>query len=397
MNRETRLTSQRGTTAGRVIRVGVDTTAIRRTRTGVETYICRLVEHLAPRSDLQLFVFANLQDAGAMRRDLPDSVRILATAFRWRPSRTVSHQVLLPVWARLLDLDVLHSTAFLLSFACPCAQVLTVHDMAFYTLPPPLCPPVDPLFRRLVLAGMRRADRIIVPSHTSLGAARRIVPGISEDRFRVIPDGVTGSAAPCAPERVAAVRRRFGIADDYILYLGTLEPRKNLPHLVRAYAAAVTAHGCCADLVLAGSVGWHPAPLERALRALPSGARVHRTGYVSEEDAAALYTGARVFVYPSIEEGFGLPPLEAMAHGTPVISSNSSAMAEVLSGAAILVDPRDETALSGAILHVLNDRNRARELRRAGFNRATEFTWERTAAETNACYREVVGSRRDKR
>ncbi len=373
------------------MRIGIDTAAMRRNPTGIETYIRNLVEHVARACEGDtLYAFANLQDLRRLRDRLPAGVRVIPVAFRWRPSRTFAHQVLVPLWALRLRLDVLHSTAFAAAFACPCPQVLTVQDMTYYTLPPRVRPPVDRFFRRMVLASMRHADRVIVPSQATKAAIHRRLPELPADRIRVIHLGVKTPRQPVARDAAAAVRRRLGIGEDYILYLGTLEPRKNLVRLVRAYVRSVTAHGCRAELVLAGKWGWHPEPLREALRQVPHPGRVHVPGYLSPPDAQALYAAARVFVYPSIEEGFGLPPLEAMASGTPVISSAVSSMSEVLSGAAVLVDPRDPEAIAEAIVSVLGNPRRAEELRAAGLERARRFTWERTAAKTLACYREAV-------
>lgn len=378
--------------ACRPLRIGIDATAVRRPPTGADNYILRLVEHVGPAAPHHRFtVFANLQDVKPLRRRVATNVRVVPTALRWRPTRTVSHQVLIPAWTRWGDLDVLHSTAFILSFATRRPQVLTVHDMTFYSLPESLRPPVDRAFRRLVRSGLHRADRILVPSEATRRVIASMEPGLPEDRVEVIHYGVDERFAPAPAEAIRDLRGRLGIERDYFLYLGTLEPRKNLPALVRAYARAV-AEGCDADLVLAGRWGWNREPLERELEALPPSCRVHLPGFVTDAEARTLYSGARVFVYPSIEEGFGFPPLEAMACGTPVVSSDRSSTAEVLGAAAELVDPDDEDALAEAVARLWNDPDRREELRRRGFERVARYRWRETAVRTVAAYERVAGS-----
>lgn len=377
--------------ASRPLRIGIDATAVRRPPTGADNYILRLIEHVGAAAPHHRFtVFANLQDVARFRRGVTTNVRVVPTALRWRPTRTLSHQVLIPAWTRWGDLDVLHSTAFMLSFATRRPQVLTVHDMTFYSLPESLRPPVDEAFRRLVRRGLHRADRILVPSEATRRVIASLEPGLREDRVEVIPYGVDERLEPAPAGAIRDVRGRLGIERDYLLYLGTLEPRKNLPALVRAYARAV-ADGCDADLVLAGRWGWNREPLERALEALPPSCRVHLPGFVPDADARALYSGARMFVYPSIEEGFGFPPLEAMACGTPVVSSDRSSTAEVLGAAAELVDPEDEDALAGAITRLWSDPDRRGELRRLGFERAARYRWKETVARTVAVYERIAG------
>jgi glycosyltransferase involved in cell wall biosynthesis len=182
------------------------------------------------------------------------------------------------------------------------------------------------------------------------------------------------------------VRRRLRLPAKYILFVGTLEPRKNLVRLLKAYRRLVTAGACDEHLVLGGQMGWNSGPLEEALNDPVLADRVHVTGYVDDADLPALYSGARLFVYPSLEEGFGLPPLEAMACGTPVLSSNVSSTAEILEGAAVLVDPLDEAAIADGMRAILDDAQRRAALTGDGLRHAAKFRWEDVAAQTIASY-----------
>ena len=186
-----------------------------------------------------------------------------------------------------------------------------------------------------------------------------------------------------------AFRAEQGIVRPFVLYLGTLEPRKNLPALLRAFDAV--APDVPHELVLVGAEGWMTGPIFDTWRALRHQDRVRLAGFAPAAALPAWYSAADLFAYPSRYEGFGLPPLEAMACGTPVITSNVSSLPEVVGDAALTVDPSDEVALSAAIRRVLTDPALSADLRERGLRRAATFSWARTAAATVAAYREAVG------
>ena len=196
-------------------------------------------------------------------------------------------------------------------------------------------------------------------------------------------------------ERVAAVCDRHGIGPrPYLLSLCTLEPRKNLPRLVRAFfALAADRRWRDLRLVLVGPTGWKAEALFQSLAEQPAlREQVILTGYVPDADLSALYTGARAFVFPALYEGFGLPALEAMQCGVPVIASRSSSLPEVVGEAALTVEPTDEESLTAAMAEILEDERRAADLGRRGVERAREFTWERTALETARAYRDMLAA-----
>jgi len=189
---------------------------------------------------------------------------------------------------------------------------------------------------------------------------------------------------------VATLRRRHGLPEPMILYLGTLEPRKNLPRLLEAYALLRRRPGVRHRLVLAGGRGWYYDEIRAAVERLGLRDEVLFPGYVPEEDKPLWYSAADLFVYPSLYEGFGLPPLEAMACGTPVVVSNTSSLPEVVGEAGLCVDPLDPEALARAMLALISDRERHRAYREAGLARARAFTWRTTAARTAALYHAVL-------
>jgi glycosyltransferase involved in cell wall biosynthesis len=184
---------------------------------------------------------------------------------------------------------------------------------------------------------------------------------------------------------------RYGLHGPYVLYVGALEPRKNIPGLLRAF---VRLRADFPDLTLAlgGSPRWKFAEIPRALEELALEPVVRFTGYIADSDLPALYSAAAAFCFPSFYEGFGLPVLEAMACGTPVVCSNTSSLPEVAGDAALLVEPRDEVALTEAIARVLTDEALAEDLRERGLKRAASFSWDRTAELTLAVYRSVLAA-----
>jgi glycosyltransferase involved in cell wall biosynthesis len=201
---------------------------------------------------------------------------------------------------------------------------------------------------------------------------------------------VSSEFAPTAGAASARDLQRLGVRSPYILFVGTLEPRKNVELLLDSYRDLVFGDGIAEHLVLAGKWGWGGRGLKRRLNSAELHSRVHRIGYVRQAVLPELYARASVFIYPSREEGFGLPPLEAMACGTPTVASDAPALAENLGGAAELPPVGDRVALAAAIRGVLRDERRRAQLRERGLARAARFRWEATAQATLACYADLA-------
>jgi glycosyltransferase involved in cell wall biosynthesis len=374
------------------VRVAIDLTALQRRVTGCDRYFLELVGALAAIDAATEYVlFLNRGDRERLGTALPANFRTVALPFRGRAARLVFQQAVLPLWLRHLDVQVLHSPSFFTALAPTRARhVVTVHDLTFFSMPHAHSRlRRSRAFRAGVRASIRRADLVIVPSHATAAEVYRLAPGLAADAVRVVPLGVGPRFSPEPPHVVAAVLVRFGIAKPYLLHVGTLEPRKNLETLLEAFRSLCADGGFDLDLVLIGKTGWGNDGLRRVLQAPDLAGRVHRLGYVTDGDLAALYSGARVFVFPSVHEGFGLPPLEAMACGAPTVASSAGALVENLAGAAVLVEP-SAAAIGAAVTRLLHDAAELTRLRAVGRERAGIFGWQLTAQATRACYEELA-------
>lgn len=278
--------------------------------------------------------------------------------------------------------DVVHGTAI----AVPPSRaplVMTIHDLAFLADPTQATRHGLRFFRRGTALAMERAKLILVPSQAT--ADECVAAGFAPDRIRLVPWGVT--IHPVVAADVEASNVRHGIDSPYVLFVGTVEPRKNIAAVIGGMRALA---GRDIELVLVGPDGWNE-DLEQKIASLAgTGIRVRRLGFLPPEELAPLYAGAAAFCFPSLREGFGMPVLEAMAHGAPVVTSAGTATAEVAGDDGLLVDPHDHDAVGSALVRLLDDPVLADDLRQRGRARAATFTWEETAARTAAAYAEVA-------
>lgn len=267
---------------------------------------------------------------------------------------------------------VVHATTWAVPPARGAGLVVTVHDLAFLRTPEHFTTRGNRYFRRALDVVRREADVVVVPSATT--AQDCVDQGLDAARIRVVPHGVR--VPDVAPDRAAEIRARLDLDRPYVLWCGTVEPRKNLATLLHAVARVPA--GTDLELVLAGPAGWGgtAAQVQRLLDG-PLAGRVRLLGRLTWEELHVAYAAARVFCFPSTWEGFGMPVLEAMAHGTPVVTSAGTSMAEFTEGAGLLVDPRDDAALADALLAAAGDEHDV--LAAAARARAAESTWDRAA------------------
>lgn len=266
--------------------------------------------------------------------------------------------------------------------------VVTIHDCIFLRHPEWFRWERAQYYRWASCRSARRAARIIADSEATARDVREHM-GIPAERVDVVPLGVGEAFSPPMPEACTATRSRYGLPDRYFLYVGTLEPRKNLARLVRAWDAV--ADQLPEDLVIAGRDGWKTAEIHAAIGAARHRSRIHRPGFVAQEDLPAVLSGARAFVWPSLYEGFGLPVLEAMACGVPVLTSNTSSLPEVAGSAALLVNPESEGEIASGLRVLSREDERCRALSQAGIRRAAEFSWGACARKTLAVYERTAG------
>jgi len=279
--------------------------------------------------------------------------------------------------------DVVHGTAI----AVPPTKaplVMTIHDLAFFADPTQPTKHGLRFFTKGTELARRRAELVLVPSEATAAECRE--HGFEADRIRLVPWGV--DAVPVTGEAVEAARRERGLERPYVLFVGTMEPRKNLRGLIEAMALLA---GRELDLVLVGPEGWNEDVAALLARLDGSGIGVHALGFLAPDELPPLFAGCAAFCFPSLREGFGMPVLEAMAHGAPVVTSSGTATAEVAGDDALLVDPEDHEAIAKALARILDDPALAEDLRERGRARAATFTWERTADLTAAAYEEVAG------
>lgn len=284
--------------------------------------------------------------------------------------------------------DVLHSTTFCAPKDHYGKLIVTIYDLSFLTHPQ--CH-VE-ANRRHCLQGtidsINYADTIIAISHHGKNELLKYFD-INEDKIKVVHLAAKDIFKPANDEAKEEVLGKYDISEEYIFNLGTLEPRKNIKTLIEAYARLPAIVKRKNRLIIGGGRGWLNSEIDKLVKSLNIQQYIKFIGYVKEEDLPALYSAAKLFVYPSLYEGFGLPVLEAMACGTPVITSNSSSLPEIAGDAAILVEPADTKQLTDYMLLLINDEKLRHQMSLKGMEQAKKFSWEKTARETLDIYEKI--------
>ena len=371
--------------------VGIDATPLLAVETGVDRYLIQLVRALSSIDpETQYTVFINAMDRHRFGR-LGSNFTLLTVGIRGRLGRFIAQQALVPVMAEIRKLQVLHSPSFFIPMSRGRAKhIVTVHDMTMFTLAS-----CHTRFRRSwaflrgVSDSIRCADMVIAPSGFVRQEIVRIIKDISPAKVKVTPFGVDPEFQP-AGDGCPPLPASLKPLSPYILFVGTIEPSKNLTSLLDAYLEAITKHGIREHLLLVGRKGWDFERVEKRALSPELRGRVKLTGYLERGDLLRIYQNASVFVCPSLQEGFGLSPLEAMACGILTIASDTSSLRENLNGAAILVPPGSAAAMADALAMALSQPDRYAGLKTEGLARARQFSWENTARKTLACYRELA-------
>lgn len=370
------------------MRIAIDATSMPPQPAGAAVYAIELVRAMArDRHDgYALYVRGNvLDDAVAGRRNW----RVERVGAGSRPARLLWEQARLPRSLATLGIDVLHSTHHTLPLAgVRCRRVVTIHDVTFLRMPQRY-----PLARRLYMRMLtwlsaRVADTVIVPSNVVREDVRRMLR-VPAEKIVTVYEAAGARFAPMDRDAAFAIARSYGIEPPYVLSVGSLEPGKNRARLFRAMRQ-LRDEGIDRQLAVVGQRAWGYEEDLALIDELRMADRIVLPGYVKAEDLPALYGGAEAFAFPSLYEGFGLPVLEAMACGVPVLTSRVSATAEVAGDAALLVDPQSVDEIRDGLRRLLVDRELRAECARRGIERAACFSWERAADETRAVYHRVV-------
>jgi glycosyltransferase involved in cell wall biosynthesis len=315
-----------------------------------------------------------------------------AAVSRSRLLRILWEQTALPLVLRRARAPLLHAPAYVAPLLAPCPVVLTIHDLHVMTHPQ-FCRKRNILhYSLLIPPSVRKAAAVIAFSPYTKRTILARFPAVKEERIRVIPPGLSPSLARCTDHaRLQAVRQRYSLPASFLLFVGDLTSRKNILGLISAFAI-VQGERPDLHLVLAGAADpATAAAIDGALRRHGVRHRVSRTGYVGVEDLPALYSLAQVFVFPSHDEGFGLPPLEAMACGCPVVCSGGAAV-ENCGEAAVTCDPRDRASIASAVSLLLDHPGFRKEKTEAGLRKAAEFSWEKAARATEEVYKQCVSA-----
>jgi glycosyltransferase involved in cell wall biosynthesis len=371
------------------LRVAIDAHSVGAKLGGNESYAVNLIEALAQIDSVNNYT---LYVTTAEARD-----RFHQRWPNFKVHTTLPHTPLIRIPLTLSaelrkhPVDVLH-VQFTAPPFCPCAVVVSIHDLSFEHLPQTFLRRSRTQLRLTVRHSARRADKILTLSEHTRGDVIETYK-IDPAKVVAIPLAAPAHYGPVSEDKeLQRVRHNYGIDGDYVLSVGSIQPRKNLVRLINAYAALKRSQSenRFPKLVIVGKRGWLYDETLRALEATGVKESIVLTGYVPEPDLPALYSGALCFVYPSYFEGFGLPPLEAMKCGTPVVVGNATSLPEVVGDAGLKVDPFDVSAIAAAIGELISDSELRRELSAKGLKRAELFDWRNTARQTLKVYEQVA-------
>lgn len=363
-----------------------DTFAQNRARTGIFTYTKQLITALLKLDRKNQYTLIHYRKVGEdLYRKTNELIVPLYEIPFWREIRKA---IVLPLLISRERLDIIHEPRAFnpYLFSSHTKKILTIHDLSTFVYPSMHTKSNVLRMNCSVSASLRKADRIIAVSKHSKREVLRLFH-IDEERIEVIYEGVDARFKPI--KKCEGIKKKYGIVGRFILFLGTLEPRKNVNGLIKSFYK-LKKMGIEHKLVVAGPEGWKCRDLKETIKQVGLLKEVILPGYVHDDDLPALYSASDLFVYPSLYEGFGLPPLEAMACGTPVVTSNTSSLPEVVGDAAIMVDPNDLNSLADAMYKLLTDEDLAQDMVKKGLRQARFFSWNEAARKTLKVYEDVM-------
>jgi len=370
------------------VHVTIDYTPALRQRAGIGRYTRELVAALTEIDrDNRYTLFCAGEDPGAREWPANFAVRTSNIPARWLTAGW--HKLRLPVPAENLagESDIFHSPDFTLPPLRHARGVVTIHDLSFLRVPQCADPGLRTFLERTVPRTVSQAHHVLADSESTCNDLIELL-AVTPDKISVVPAGVETRFRPVRDTvRLAEVRARYGLPDWFILSVGTLEPRKNFSRLISAYGQLRRQTGLPHALVIAGGPGWLYQPIHDQVVKEGLSEHVHFPGFVADQDLPALYTMADLMAFPSLYEGFGLPPLEAMACGTPVVTSNNSSLPEAVGSAALMVDAEDVDGLADAMARILGNANLRVRLVDLGRAQAMRFTWRAAAEKLLSAYK----------
>ena len=368
------------------MRIAIDARKLR--DYGIGTYVRNVLRHLS-RLDrsTEYVLLCQAQDCG-VAEELGENFRAVRQA---APAYSVREQVAVPLDLRREGIDLFHAPHYVLPPLTPCKAIVTIHDCIHLRFPQYLPNRLAYAYARSSLwMAAHRAERVLTVSEASKRDILRYFR-IPESRIHVIHNAIDERfGTEPAEEEVTRVRERYQLNDPFVLYAGNIKPHKNLERLIEAFHLLRRQGHDHVKLLIIGDEISKYATLRRAVHRYKLHKHVRFFGFVPDKTLAILYRLAAVFVFPSLYEGFGLPPLEAMASGTPVVTSNISSLPEVVGDAALLIDPYSAEAIADAMRRVLTDAALRDDLRRRGLERARHFSWERSVTRVREIYDEVL-------
>ncbi len=377
----------------RPLRVSLDVSAVPAQPVGAGRYTVDLVGALAAGGEVQLVLVARHDDRARWVELAGPAATVVAQAPASRPARLVWEQLALPGLLRRQRVDVHHGPHYTMPERAPVPCVVTLHDLTFFDHPEWHQRTKVPVFRRAITVAARKAGAVVAVSDATARRLQQLRPPAG--RVFVVPHGVDhGRFRPDepAPGADAALLAALSVRPPYVLFLGTLEPRKAVPELIAAFDLVAGDHPEL-TLVLAGGLGWGADALHQALARARHLDRIRRTGYVPDAAVPALLRQAAAVAYPARQEGFGLPALEALACGAPLVTTSGTVMADVAQQAAVLAAPGSVGELAAALRRALAAGAESAARRRLGLEVAGRFTWAASAAGHLEAYRWAVGRR----
>jgi glycosyltransferase involved in cell wall biosynthesis len=376
------------------MKIAIDVRTVLPNRSGVGNYVLHLTENLIRVDPDSLYYFLTFKKNIPLLGALDGRENPMLTVFSHEnhPMGDFWEHFILPLRLKKRGIDIFHGPASLIPFRKDHYKtVVTIHDLVAFLFSETIPLKYGAYMRYLLRHAVKKADKIISVSYHTREDLVRIL-NVPKEKIVVIHEAPSPIFRSYPPEEVRTVlENRYGIRKKYIYHLGNIEPRKNLINLLEAFTLVCRETGSDYQLVVSGQKGWLIRSLSRFLKTYPLQDQVLFTGYVPHQDLPYFMNGAELFVFPSLYEGFGLPVLEAMRCGTPVISSNLSSIPEIAGNAAVLVDPTDVQALAGEIVRLLRSREERERRSRLGLVQAARFSWAEVARKTLEVYRSVKG------